>query len=43
MFYFNQNFLYPIVMEYSLASLIISLLFATVLVIILFCNGGEKK
>lgn len=43
MFYPNQNFLYPIVMENPEASIIVSLLLATVLIAILFNIGGEKK
>ncbi len=37
------DFLYPVVCEYPLASLIISILLLAVLIIILLSIGGEKK
>ena len=37
------NFIYPIVCEYPLTSLIISILLLAVIIIILLSIGGEKK
>lgn len=37
------NFIYPIVCDYPVASVIISILLLAVLIIILLSIGGEKK
>lgn len=43
MFYPNQDFIYPVVCEYPVASVLVSSLLVIVLVIILVSIGGEKK